>query len=259
MKTLKLQQFQFLLPAIAASKTQPSKQQIFSSSFSAIPNLTDTYLNTRPKNFPTLSQEQVSKINLLIPRLCLSNHLTTAIQLTTTALLTNAPPNPKSLSVSILIHSLTLQPDLKLSMSLLTRLNHIPQAHPHLTPVSTMLIASYLKKGRHKDALKVYNWMRRPGSPCTVDKDAYGILVGGFCASGVVLEGLMVLRDMLKVHLLPGEGLRKKVVRSLLREARVREAKAFEELLPCVACVGALNKVLDLLDHLIGNWTQYLE
>ena len=120
-----------------------------------------------------------------------------------------------------------------------------------------MLIASYLKKGRPKDAFKVYNWMLRPGSPCNymVDKAAFGILAGGLCASGLVLEGLRVLRDMLRVHLLPGEGLRKKVVRSLLREARIKEAKAFEELLPCIGFVGGLNKALDLLDHHTGNWT----
>lgn len=117
--------------------------------------------------------------------------------------------------------------------------------------------------GRPKDALKVYNWMVRlgSGSPCNgngmvmADKAGYGILVGGLCANGLVLEGLRVLRDMLRVHLLPGEGLRKKVVRSLLREARINEAKALEELLPCVGYVGGLNKVLDLLDLHIENWT----
>ncbi|XP_022762570.1 pentatricopeptide repeat-containing protein At1g12775, mitochondrial-like [Durio zibethinus] len=257
MKTLKLRQFEFLFLISTASKPQPSKQHIFSSSFSAIPNLSDTYLNTKPKKFPTLTLEEVCKINLLIPRLCLSNHLTTAVHLTTMALLTISPPNPKSLSLSILIHSLTLRPDMKLSMSLLTRLTRIPQPHPypHLTPISTMLIASYLKRDRPKDAFKVYSWMLRPGFPCNcmVDKTAYGILVGGLCASGSLLEGLRVLRDMLRVHLLPGEGLRKKVVRSLLREARVKEAKAFEELLPCIGFVGGLNKVLDLLDHTISE------
>ncbi|OMO80075.1 hypothetical protein CCACVL1_13184 [Corchorus capsularis] len=256
--TLKLQQ----LFSTASKTLVLSKQQISSSSscFSTIPNLTDIYLNTEPKRLATLTHEEVSKINLLIPRLCLSNHLTTAIQLTAAALLTNPPPNPKSISFSILAHSLTLQPDLKLPMSLLTRLTHIPQAHPHLTPICKILIASYLNNGRPKDGFKVYKWMLRPGSPCTIDKATYGILVGGLCSSGLVLEGLMVLRNMLesKVPLLPGDGLRKIVIRSLLREARVKEALAFQQLLPSsneFGCVEGLRKAVDLLDHLIGNWT----
>ncbi|XVE48425.1 hypothetical protein DITRI_Ditri01bG0001400 [Diplodiscus trichospermus] len=254
MKTLKLQQFQFLF------RVSTSLQYILSSSFSTVPNLSDTCLNTKPKKFPTLTQEEACKINLLIPRLCLSNHITTAIQLATAALLTNPSPTPKSPSLSFLVHSLALHHDLKLSISLLTLLSRIPQAHPHprLSPIFTMLIASHLKQGRPKDAFKVYNWMQRPGSPCNcmVNKAVYGILVGGLCASGLVLEGLRVLRDMLRVNLLPEEGLRTKVVRSLLREARIKEAKAFEKLWPCIGCVGGLHKGLDLLDQYIGNWTK---
>ncbi|KAK8661861.1 hypothetical protein V6N13_091451 [Hibiscus sabdariffa] len=224
--------------------------------FSTIPNLTHTFINAKPPTAgtPALTHKELHTINLLLPRLCLSGHLTTAIHLTTTALtLPNPPQNPKSLSLSVLIHSLTLQPDLKLPMSLL---NRIPRGHPYVTPISTMLIASFLKKGRPKDALKVYKWMLRPGSPCDsmVDKSAYGVLVGGLCGGGLLLEGLMVLRDMLKVRLLPGEGLRKRVVGSLLREARVREAMALDRLLPRVRSDGGLDKVLDLLDHYIGNW-----
>ncbi|KAE8665609.1 Tetratricopeptide repeat (TPR)-like superfamily protein [Hibiscus syriacus] len=220
-------------------------------SFSTIPNLTHAYLDPKPQTVPSLTHT----INLLLPRLCLSDHLATAIHLITAALtLPNPPHNPDSLSLPILVHSLTLQPDLKLPMSLL---NRIPRGHPYVTPISTMLIASFLKKGRPKDALKVYKWMLRPGSPydSMVDKSAYGVLVGGLCGGGLVLEGLMVLRDMLRVHLLPGEGLRKRVVGSLLREARVREAMALDRLLPRVRSDGGLHKVLDLLDNYIGNWS----
>ncbi|XWS62321.1 hypothetical protein CRYUN_Cryun06bG0001000 [Craigia yunnanensis] len=96
--------------------------------------------------------------------------------------------------------------------------------------------------------------MLRPGSPCNcmVDKAAYGILVGGLYASGLVFEGIRVLRDMLRVYLLLGKGLKIKVVRSLLREAKIKEAKAFEELLPSIGFVVGLNKALDLLDYHIG-------
>jgi pentatricopeptide repeat protein len=76
-----------------------------------------------------------------------------------------------------------------LPMSLLTRLKHNPVAHSHLTPITTMLIASYFKKHKPKEALKVFNWMVRPGSPCVLDEKVCGILVSGFCKQGMVLEG----------------------------------------------------------------------
>ncbi|GKV24537.1 hypothetical protein SLEP1_g34138 [Rubroshorea leprosula] len=91
-----------------------------------------------------LNPEELTKINLLIPRLCLSNHLKIAIQLTTTAL------NGK-----------------------------------HLFQVC-------------------------------------GVLVGGLCGAGLVLEGLRVLRDMVKENLRPGEG---------LREARIWEAMELKDAL----------------------------
>ncbi|PPS09191.1 hypothetical protein GOBAR_AA11448 [Gossypium barbadense] len=160
-KTLKWKKFELLFHvSTTPSKPQPQSSHfchliLSSSSFSSVPNLTNTYLKSKPQSSPTLTPEEISKINLLLPRLCLFNHLPTAIQLTTTALtLPNPPPDPKSLSLSILIHSLTLQPDLKLPMSLLTRLSRKHPPHPYLTPISTMLIASYLKKDRPKDALK---------------------------------------------------------------------------------------------------------
>ncbi|GAV75046.1 PPR domain-containing protein/PPR_1 domain-containing protein [Cephalotus follicularis] len=237
---------------IQSSNAQP-KSLPSSSSSSEAPTCLKPKLTTTSNL--KLTQQELTKINLLIPRLCLFNHLTTAINLITTALLTNPPP--KSLSLSILTHSLASQPDLTLPMSLLTRLKHIPQAHPHLTHITTMLITSFLRQGRPKDALKVYHWMIRPGSSCEVEPVVYGILVHGFCGKGLVLEALRVLRDMVGIRLMPGVGLRKTVFRSLLREARVKEAVEFDEALKCVGkgCEGeVVKKVVDLLDHMIANW-----
>ncbi|KAJ6307813.1 hypothetical protein OIU76_017579 [Salix suchowensis] len=214
-------------------------------------------LATNSEVVTTLTQEEVTKINLLIPRLCLLNHLTTAIQLTTTSLLANLPP--KSLSFSILAHSLTSQPDMTTPMSLLTILRHTPQAHSHLSPINTMLITSYIKKKRPKEALKVYNWMLRPGSPCKVEKIVYCVLVNGLCETGWVLEGMKVLKDMVSVGFLPVGRLKERVYRSLLREARVREAVELDKALcDCFEDVSGDGgkKVIDLLDSLIRNWSE---
>ncbi|XP_059440109.1 pentatricopeptide repeat-containing protein At4g11690-like [Corylus avellana] len=212
---------------------------------------------SKPITNSSLTQEELTKINLLLlPRLCLSNHLPTAIHLTSTVLLTNPPP--KSLSLSILVDSLTSQPDMSLPMSLLTHLKHNPAAHSHLIHITTMLIASYFKKYKPKEALKVFNWMVRPGSPCVLDEKVCGILVYGFCKQGMVLEALKVLRAMLGVNLVPGRDLGTWVYRGLLREARIKEALELNEALGLVKDVGgdeAVKKALGLLDHMIALWT----
>ncbi|GMY35070.1 pentatricopeptide repeat-containing protein At3g22470, mitochondrial-like [Fagus crenata] len=136
-----------------------------------------------------------------------------------------------------------------LSMSLLTRLKHNPISQTHLTPITTMLIASYFKQLKPKEAFKVFNWMVRPGSPCVLDVKVCGILVNGFCRIGMVLEALKVLRQMFG----------KWVYRGLLREARIKEAMELNEALGLVWDVGgdeAMKKVLGLLDCMIGNWIE---
>ncbi|XP_044508290.1 pentatricopeptide repeat-containing protein At4g20090-like [Mangifera indica] len=228
-------------------------------SFSSSSTIEDDSVNPESKTetlTPQLTQQELAKINLLIPRLCLTNNINTAINLTFTALQANPPP--KSLSFSILTHSLTSQPDLVLPMALLTKLKHTPQAHSHLTLIATLLVSSYLRRGRPKDALKVYNWMLRPGSPCKVERVVYQVLVDGLCRSGLVVEGLRVLRGILGMNLVVRSGLRKRVFRSLLREARIKEAKELDEALLCVENgeIEGLEKVLALLDRIIANWTE---
>ncbi|XP_038689070.1 pentatricopeptide repeat-containing protein At1g06580-like [Tripterygium wilfordii] len=208
----------------------------------------------------SLTQHELNKINLLLPRLCLANnnnHLHTATNLTVAALLTNPPSN--SISFSFLIHSLTSLPDLTLSKSLLNRLKHSPPTHPHLTPITTKLIASFLKKGRPMEALKVYNWMIRSGFPCKVEPVVFGVLVNGFCEKELLLEALKVLKDMTELGFAPNPKLRERVFRSLLREARIREAQQLNEgLRDCVEDGGGegLKKVIVLLDQIIANWTE---
>ncbi|XP_004293884.1 PREDICTED: uncharacterized protein LOC101299936 [Fragaria vesca subsp. vesca] len=143
-------------------------------------------------------------------------------------------------------------------MSLLTRLRHHPPSHSHLTPITTMLIASYFKRKRPREALKVFNWMVRPGSPVVLDERVCGVLVCGFCRNGMVLEALNVLRAMLGVNIVPGCDLRKWVYRGLLREARIKEALELNKALDCVGDGESegFRKVLALLDHMIDSWTE---
>ncbi|KAL6201734.1 hypothetical protein ACLB2K_025446 [Fragaria x ananassa] len=109
-------------------------------------------------------------------------------------------------------------------MSLLTRLRHHPPSHSYLTPISTMLIASYFKRKRPREALRVFNWMVRPGSPVVLDERVCVVLVSGFCRNGMVLEALNVLRAMLGANIVPGCGLRKWVYRAGHSRAASRDA-----------------------------------
>ncbi|KAJ4838720.1 hypothetical protein Tsubulata_023242 [Turnera subulata] len=238
----------------SSSSSVPSSSQSSSSSYTT----SSSSSNEKP-NPTTLTQQDLTKINLLIPRLCLTDHLNKAIHLTTTALLSTPPPPPASLSLSILAHSLASQPDMSLPMSLLTVLRHHPQSHPHLTPLTTLLLTSYIKRNRRREALKVYHWMLRPGSPCRVGKTVYGVLVPGLCRAGWVLEALRVLRDMLALGFVPVGGLRERVYRSLLMEARVKQAVDLDKAL--CSCAGDANadsvkNAIALLDSIIEDWSE---
>lgn len=118
-----------------------------------------------------------------------------------------------------------------------------------------MLIAAYFKKGKTKEALKLFNWMVRPGSPWALDEKVCGILVYGFCRNGMVLEALKVLRAMATTNVVPRGGLRKLVYSGLLMEARINEAMELNEALE-FDCDDGMKKVLELLDRLIENWSQ---
>ncbi|KAB1221573.1 hypothetical protein CJ030_MR2G027114 [Morella rubra] len=145
-----------------------------------------------------------------------------------------------------------------LPMSLLNRLKHSPGAHTYLTPINTMLVASYFRKHKPMEALKVFNWMVRPDSPCVLDEKVCGILVCGFCRNGMVLEALKVLRSMVAVNLVPGRVLRKWVYRGLLREARIKEAVELNEALVWVEDGSGdetVKKVVELFEQMIAVWT----
>ncbi|KAM1094298.1 hypothetical protein ACFX2B_009195 [Malus domestica] len=231
-------------------------------SFSIFSSASESITAPKPTKQPQpegLTQEDLTKINLFLPRLCLLNHFDTATHLTITALIANPPL--ESVSLSVLIHSFTSQPDLARPMLLLTRLKHNLPSHPHLMPIATMLIASYFKKNRSRKAFKMFSWLVRPRSQCVLDERVHEVLVNGFCRKRMVCEGLKVLRAMLGANIvLRGDG-RKWVYRGLLREARIKEAVELNEALGCVR-VGAngdesegVKKVLALLDHMIFSCT----
>ncbi|KAF4391409.1 hypothetical protein F8388_008020 [Cannabis sativa] len=227
-----------------------SQLRRFYRSFSPLfPSSSSSSLKPVTDQHTLLTQDELTEINLLLPRLCLSNQLNTATHLAITALLTNPPLD--AISLSALLDSLASQSDMAMPMSLLTRLKHSPMSQHHVAPINNMLVAAYFRKGKPKEALKVFNWMVRSGSPFKLEEKFCGILVDGFCRSGMVLEALKVLSAMVAADICPHGELRKVVYRGLLREARIRGAMELNKALYC-DCEG-MKKALDLLDTMIEN------
>lgn len=116
-----------------------------------------------------------------------------------------------------------------------------------------MLVTSYFNKYKYKEALKVFNWMERPDSPCSPDEKIYGIFIHGICKNGLVLEGLKVLRAMVGANMVPNCDLKECVYRGLLKQARINEAKELNDAFGCVNGEG-MKKILLLLERLIVQW-----
>ncbi|XP_023000755.1 pentatricopeptide repeat-containing protein At3g22470, mitochondrial-like [Cucurbita maxima] len=225
--------------------------------FSSSSSSSSVYDSAASKINTTLTQDELTKISLLLPRLCLYNHHSTAITLLDTALLTNL--SLQSLPLSILSHSLASQSDFALTMSLLTRLKHHRNALLYSSPIITMLIFSYSKQRKSKEALKIFHWMLRPGSPCKPDEMVYKTLIAGLCRKGMVLDALKILKNMIDSNLVPDYDLRSWVCMCLLREAMIGEATELSETLNSIAdrnISDHLRKVSELLDRVINNWIE---
>ncbi|KAF5199362.1 hypothetical protein FRX31_011046 [Thalictrum thalictroides] len=144
-------------------------------------------------------------------------------------------------------------------MSLLNRLKHNPTSHFALPHINKLLITSYLKKQKFKEAMKIFGWISRPDSPCEVDVMLYRIVVKGLCRNYMTVEALRVVKKMVEDKVEVGSDLRDWVYRSLLREARIMEANELNEALNCDLVNGGdedLQKVLGLLEQMINNWTE---
>lgn len=239
--------------------------QICFSSLSTTDSSAMASICTGTKN--SLTQEELKQINLLIPRLCSSNHLKEAINLISTALSTSNPPL-KLLPLPSLLHKLSLEPDLTNSMYFLNALKYnqnppVPQRHSLLLTIAKMFVSYSFETKQPKKALKISHWVSKPDFPGGLVRDSefYAVLVDGFCSNDMVLEGLRVLRVMVSENLVVGDDVRMFIYKGLLREARIRDAVELNETLCCVYASGAgdgetVKKVVDLLDCLIDNWVQ---
>ncbi|KAL2493980.1 pentatricopeptide repeat-containing protein [Forsythia ovata] len=215
-----------------------------------------------------LTQEEVTQINLLIPRLCSANHLKEAINLISTALSTTNPPPLKSVPLPLLLHKLSLEPDLTNSMYFLNTLKYsqnppFPQKYFLLLSIAMMFLSYSFQTSQPKKALKIFHWVSKPDFPGGLVRDSefYAVLVHGFCNNDMVLEALRVLRVMVSENLVVGDDVRMFIYKGLLRDARIGDAVELNETLCCICASGTgdgetVKKLVDILDPLIANWVQ---
>ncbi|MCD7453590.1 hypothetical protein HAX54_021533 [Datura stramonium] len=117
-----------------------------------------------------------------------------------------------------------------------------------------MLVSLYFRNREAKKALKIFHWVSRPDFPCLVDYGLCALLVNGFCKNDMAVEGLKVLRMMVFGNLKVGGEVRMWVYRSLLREARIREAQELNEAFKCAENGDKGNEeVAALLDREVEN------
>lgn len=103
--------------------------------------------------------------------------------------------------------------------------------------------------------MKIFNWMLRPDSPCVLDESTYIGVALGFCRNGWTLEALKAVRRMVGEEMAPGEDLREWVFKSLLREARVREAMELDAALDCIGKEGnGFGGVAAMIDGMVAGW-----
>ncbi|XP_020976611.1 uncharacterized protein LOC107639096 [Arachis ipaensis] len=248
-------------PSKSPFLTPPSPH--YSTSYSYCSKQESSHPQTRP--YPPLTQQQLSNLNHLLPRLLSQpDHLPTALRLTSAVLHTTTPLH--ALPLSPLIHSLTSHPDTSPTFSLLTRLRHAPQIHHHISPIALMLLTSYFNNRMCKPALAVFRWLRRPDSPSPPTRQVYEVVVEGLCRNGFVFEGLSAARDMV----VAGEGvasscggLREWIYRGMLKEARVEDAVELNDaILGFEKCGGSddeeesKERVLAVLERVIARWNE---
>lgn len=217
-------------------------------------------LRPRPLNLQArLTPEEIAQVNLLVPRLCESGRLQEAVRLVDACLLTDPPLD--SLPLPALVRRLCCgdEPGMTHPMALLTALLHNPRCSPgNLGAICSMLVDSYLEYRRPKDALKVFDWMLRPKSPSPPGPDVCRRVVQGLCRQGRTLEALRVLTQVVGDggSEVVGSDVRTCVSRSLLNEARVREAQVLDRVFAGIGegVDGACERAVEVLDQMIKNW-----
>ncbi|KAG8388152.1 hypothetical protein BUALT_Bualt02G0096200 [Buddleja alternifolia] len=210
-----------------------------------------------------LTEEEVTQINAVVPRLCSSNRLKDAVNLISAALFTANPPL-NSLPLSDLVNRLAQEPDLTHPMHFLNALKYSTETlNPILIQIVEMFVSSFFRNGDPKKALKIFQWLSRPDFPGGVAKDSeiYAVFVDGFCKNGMILDSVRVLRVMASENVVVGSEVRVCVYRGLLREARVREALELNAALDrCNLGNGSgdscSKEVVELLDRMIANWIE---
>ncbi|KAK8966865.1 hypothetical protein KSP40_PGU015628 [Platanthera guangdongensis] len=237
-----------LLPSAAITAAAVTAASETATTSCTIPALTEVAA--------ILSKNELAELRNLLPSLCDTGHPLDAVRLLDAALL--AAPPLSSLPLPDLTDRLCSLPDMTATMALLTALRFNPR-RPSPLPFCAMMLSSYFRRRRLREAAKVFAWLCRADSPCRPDIKIYGIAVRGFCERARAFEAVRVAREMVRDEVVLTVDLRVLLCHALLREARVQEALDLDSAINMVGEAGdghgdRIDGVVELLDSMIKDW-----
>ncbi|KAG0485425.1 hypothetical protein HPP92_009504 [Vanilla planifolia] len=228
-----------------------------SRSSSFLPFVTASTLSSEilpSQSTAVLTDAELGELRTLLPSLCDAGRPLDAVRLLDSALL--AAPPLSSLPIPELTDRLSSLPDMSFSIRLLDALRNHPR-RPSPLPFCAILLSSYFRRRRLREAAKVFAWLCQGDSPCRPDMEIYGAAIQGFCERGRPFEAMRVAREMATDGMIPPEELRVLLCQGLLREARVEEALDLDSAIRrAVDGDDGIHGLTQLLDRMIRDWQE---
>jgi len=208
-----------------------------------------------------LSDAEIQRVNELLCSLCENGNMQVALDLIDASLSVGCLL--KSLNLDVFINSLCKEKKMVHARKFINRLKHEKYSNKRdmLTSVYILLIDEYCKQCKLMEAMEVLNEMMESDDPlCLPDGYVFATVVEGCCKVKRLSLAIRVLRSMLDRSFLPEPRTQMILVRSFLREARVREAYKLQEIFESLAegndFSSAKGKVVvGVLDQMFNGWT----
>eukprot|EP01018_Ginkgo_biloba_P030271 Gb_05102 [translate_table: standard] len=206
-----------------------------------------------------LTDTEIQRVNELVTSLCQNGHLQVALELIDASL--HAGGLLKSLNLDIFIDALCKERKMVHARKFINQIKKKGYNVDILPPIYRMLIDGYCKRCKLMEAMELLNEMRQSDDPhCYPDASVFATVVEGCCKVKRLFESIRILRYMLDRSFVPKSGTQMILFRSLLREARVREAHKLQEILgslgeESVCSPAKVCQVVVLLDQLLDDWS----
>lgn len=208
-----------------------------------------------------LSDAEIQRVNELLSSLCENGNLQVALDLMDASLSVGCLL--KSLNLNVLIDSLCKEKKMVHARKFINRLKHEKYSNKGdiLTSVYILLIDEYCKQCKVMEAMEVLNEMMKSDDLlCLPDGHVFATVVEGCCKVKRLSLAIRVLRSMLDRSFLPEPRTQIILVRSFLREARVREAYKLQDIFESLGKGNGFSSakgkvIVGVLDQMLDGWT----